>query len=203
MSSITILIHLLLKMKVKKYPYLALKILLLVGLIFNNNLLVYGQDVMEDAKVAVSFSEENDIKTITVIAVDQMGAPIEELELYFYVKRTFSLLPIGDPFNSTNENGMVEVEFPNDLPGDDANGNVTIVVKIKESDLYNDLSLETTKNWGIPINIDHLNEKRSLWASSANAPISLITIVSLMIIAIWYVICYIFFKLYKISKIRP
>jgi hypothetical protein len=112
-------------------------------------------------------------------------------------------LPIGDFFNSTDENGMVVVEFPNDLPGDDAKGNATIVVKIKESDRYNELSLETTKNWGIPINVDPLKEKRSLWASSANAPISLITIVSLMIIAIWYIICYIIFKLYKISKIRP
>jgi hypothetical protein len=189
-------------MKVKRYLYPVLKILLLVGLIFGNNLFVYGQDAMEDAKVAVSFSEENGIKTITAIALDQTGVPIEELELYFYVKRTFSLLPIGDFFNSTDENGMVVVEFPNDLPGDDAKANVTIVVKIKESDLYNDLSLEATKNWGIPISLDPLKEKRSLWASSANAPISLITGVSIMIFGIWYIIFYIFFKLYKISKIR-
>jgi hypothetical protein len=189
-------------MKVKRYLYPALKIFLLVGLIFGNNILVYGQDAMEDAKVAVSFSEENGIKAITAIAVDQTGMPIEELELYFYVKRTFSLLPIGDPFNSTNENGMLEIEFPNDLPGDDAKGNVTIVVKIKESDLYNDLTLETTKNWGIPISLDPLKEKRSLWASSANAPISLITGVSIMIFGIWFIICYIIFKLFKISRIR-
>lgn len=189
-------------MKVKRYLYPALKIFLLVGLIFCNNLLVYGQDTKEDAKVAISFSEENGIKTITAIAVDQEGVPIEELELYFYVKRTFSLLPIGDFFNSTDENGMVAVEFPNDLPGDDARGNVTIVVKIKESDLYNDLSLEATKNWGIPVSLDPEKEKRSLWASSANAPISLITGVSIMIFGIWYIIFYIFFKLYKISKIR-
>jgi hypothetical protein len=173
-----------------------------MGLIFGNIPLAFGQDAKEDAKIAVSFSEENDIKTITAIAVDKTGEPIEELELYFYVKRTFSLLPVGDPFNSTDENGMLEVVFPNDLPGDDAKGNVTIVVKIKESDLYNDLSLESTKNWGIPISLDPLKEKRSLWASSANAPISLITGVSIMIFGIWYIIFYIFFKLYKISKIR-
>lgn len=197
------LIHLLLKMKINRYLNPALKIFLLVGLIFGNIPLVYGQGAKEDAKVAVSFSEENDIKTITAIAVDQTGDPIEELELYFYVKRTFSLLPIGDPFNSTDENGMVEVVFPDDLPGDDAKGNVTIVVKIKESDLYNDLSLEATKNWGIPIRVDPSKEKRSLWASAANAPISLIAGISTMILGIWYVIFYIFFKLYKISKIRP
>jgi len=168
-----------------------------------NNAIFYGQESMEDAIVSLSFSEENDIKTITAYASDPSGLPIEDLELYFYVKRTFSLLPIGDPFNSTDENGLVEVEFPNDLPGD-TEGNIIIVVKIFESDLYNDLALKRTKNWGLPTIIDDPNvEKRSLWAAAANAPISLVVIVSLMIIAVWYIICYIIFKLYRISRIKP
>ncbi|MBG7629881.1 MAG: hypothetical protein IZT56_05560 [Bacteroidetes bacterium] len=157
---------------------------------------------MEDAIVSLSFSEENDIKTIIATVIDQTSLPIEELELYFYVQRTFSLLPLGDGFNETDESGVLEIEFPNDLPGD-AEGNVTIVVKITESDLYNDLALETIKNWGIPVLVDKAEEKRSLWASAANAPVSLITSVSLMIIAIWYIIFHIIFKLYKISKIKP
>ena len=168
-----------------------------------NNAIFYGQESMEDAIVSLSFSEENDIKTITANASDPSGLPIEDLELYFYVKRTFSLLPIGDPFNSTDENGLVEVEFPNDLPGD-TEGNIIIVVKIFESDLYNDLALERTKNWGLPTIIDDPNvEKRSLWAAAANAPIILVVMVSSMIIAVWYIICYIIFKLYKISRIKP
>jgi len=168
-----------------------------------NNAIIYGQESMEDAIVSLSFSEENDVKTIIANASDPSGLPIEDLELYFYVKRTFSLLPIGDPFNSTDENGLVEIEFPNDLPGD-TKGNVIIVVKIFESDLYNDLSVERTKNWGLPTTIDDPNvEKRSLWAAAANAPISLVVIVSSMIIVVWYIICYIIFKLYKISRIKP
>jgi len=160
-----------------------------------NNAIIYGQESMEDAIVSLSFSEENDVKTITVNASDPSGLPIEDLELYFYVKRTFSLLPIGDAFNSTDENGVIEVEFPNDLPGD-TEGNIIVVVKIFESDLYNDLSLESTKNWGLPTITDDPNvEKRSLWAAAANAPISLVVIVSSMIIAVWYIICYIIIKL--------
>lgn len=175
---------------------------LLIAIGFNNSVL-YAQDSMEDAILSVSFSEENNTKIITTEAVDQSGLPIEDLELYFYVKRTFSLLPIGDPFNSTDENGIVEIEFPNDLPGD-TDGNVIIVVKIIESDIYNDQSLEFTQNWGLPAVLeDSKSEKRSLWASAANAPISLIIIVCSMILAVWYIICYIFFKLYKISRIKP
>ena len=79
---------------------------------------MYGQDSLAVAEVSLSFSDENDIKTIIATVADQSGLPIEELDLYFYVTRTFSLLPIGDVFNTTDENGLVEVEFPNDLPGD-------------------------------------------------------------------------------------
>ena len=81
--------------------------------------------------------------------------------------------------------------------------NVEIVVKIFESDRFNDISKEVTKNWGIPSIIDHSAEKRSLWASAANAPITLVLIVSGMILAIWFINCYIVFILYKISKIKP
>jgi hypothetical protein len=189
-------------MKIKFYPSIPfLKIFLVIIMLFSNYSMIYGQD-MEDAIVSLSFSEENDTKTLIATATDQNGLPIEDLELYFYVKRTFSLLPIGDPFNSTDENGMVELEFPNDLPGDHE-GNVVIIVKIMESDMYNDLSIESSKNWGIPTALDQLEEKRSLWAAAANAPITLILIVSVLIIAIWFIICYIIFKLYIISKIKP
>jgi hypothetical protein len=68
--------------------------------------------------------------------------------------------------------------------------------------MYNDLSIETIKNWGIPTVIDVAEEKRSLWASAANAPLTLITVVSGMIFAVWYIILFIIFKLFKISRIK-
>ena len=106
-------------------------------------------------------------------------------------------------FNSTDENGVVEVEFPKDLPADEK-GNVIIVIKILEADMYNDLTLEMTKKWGVPVILDDPKvEKRSLWAAAANAPISLVLIVSAMILVIWYIICYIIFNLYLISRIKP
>ena len=178
------------------------KILMIIGFICISNAEIYGQEEMQDAIVNVSFSEKDGSKIITAIALDQEGLPIEYLDLYFYVKRTFSLLPIGDMFNSTDENGVVEVKFPSDLPADEE-GNVIIVVKIMEADMYNDLTLEMTKNWGVPVVLDDPEvEQRSLWAAAANAPISLVLIVSAMILAIWYIICYIIFNLYLISRIK-
>jgi len=181
-------------------------IIFVVGLVFMSTSQIHAQDnVKEDAIISLDFTENNNVKTIRATVTNEIGDPVEELDLYFFVKRTFSLLPIGDVFNTTDENGVVEVEFPNDLPASDTEGNVVILVKILESDLYNDLTIETTKKWGVPISdkVYHQQNKRSLWAAAANAPMSLIVSISIMILSVWYVILYILYKLYKISKIKP
>ncbi len=178
-----------------------LEVIMAVTFIFGANTISYGQDDLQDAIVTLSFTEDGKTKIIQAKATDQDGIPIEDLELYFYVQRTFSLLPIGDFFNATDENGIVEILFPEDLPGA-AEGHVKIVVKILESDMYNDLTLEAIKNWGIPTQVDQFEEKRSLWAAAANAPITLVLSISGMILAIWFIIGYIIFIMYKIGKIK-
>ena len=190
-------------MKLPKYINTTIsRLSILLIIVYLNSSFMYGQDSMEDASITVTFSEEDGVKTLIAAATDQEGLPIEDLELYFYVKRTFSLLPIGDPFNSTDENGIIEMEFANDLPGD-TEGNLEIVIKLFESDLYNDMTVEVTKDWGIPIIIeDPKSEKRSLWSAAANAPLTLIVLITSMIAAVWYIICYIIFTLFKISRIK-
>lgn len=165
---------------------------------------VWAQDTeMQDALITLDFEEDaEEGKTITAHVTDSDGNPVEELDLYFFVKRTFSLLPIGDVFNTTNEDGQVSVVFPEDLPGNEE-GNVTVVVKIMESDLYNDLSVEVDKNWGVIPEYDPSEEERSLWATSANAPWSLVLSTSLLILASWYIYWHIIYMLFKISKVEP
>ena len=180
-----------------------LKISCLVFIMIFNANTVFGQDdeIKEEAKIALSFNEDDESKIIVATATNISNEPIEDLELYFYVKRSFSNLPIGDFFNSTDETGVVEVEFPADLPGD-SEGNVTILVKLMDSDLYNDQTIETVKKWGVPSpSPDHIDEKRSLWAAAANAPIPLIIIISALIFSIWFIIFYIIYIFFKINKI--
>ncbi|MBT8270364.1 MAG: hypothetical protein KJN59_14190 [Bacteroidia bacterium] len=159
------------------------------------------EEEYQDALVTLSFLEEDDSKIVRATAKDQEGNPIADLELYFYVQRTFSLLPIGDVINFTDENGVVDIVFPHDLPGD-KEGHVKIIVKLMDSDMYNDLTIERLQNWGVPTSIDQFEEKRSLWAAAANAPIALVLATSGMIVAVWYIIGYIIFILFKISKLR-
>ena len=163
---------------------------------------VLAQD--KKAIIDLSFWEEDGKKYVTAKASDftqdSIGAPIEEIDLYLYVQRTFSLLPIGDRFTETDENGKRTIEFPSDLPGDTL-GLVNVIVKIEDADEYADTSFSKTINWGIPLVIDKSENKRTLSAAGANAPISLLILTNSLILIAWGIIFYIVSKIYHRRKL--
>lgn len=177
------------------------KLAIYLALLLVQSSMVFAQD--NKAIIELDFWEENDKKYITAKASefdnDSIGTLIEEIDLYFYIQRTFSLLPIGDRFNTTDENGEVTIEFPSDLPGDTV-GNVNLIVKIEDADEYADTSISKVLNWGIPMVIDHSENKRTLYAAGANAPISLMILTNSLILIVWGIIFYIGLKIYHISK---
>jgi hypothetical protein len=153
--------------------------------------------------IQLSFSVEDSIKYLTAqvneYAKDSIGAPIEDLDLYLYVQRTFSRLPIGDYFNTTDENGRVKIEFPHDLPGDTA-GNVVVIASIEEDENIEAAERSKVAGFGIPANIDPAENKRSLAAASAYAPISLLILVNGFILVVWGIIVYIFLQIFRIRR---
>lgn len=164
---------------------------------------VNGQENAKTAQIELIFSKENSKIYITAkvneLINDSIGKSVEEIDLFFYVQRTFSLLPIGDYFNTTDENGEVRVEFPSDLPGDSA-GNVTVIVKLLEAEEFLDSEIKETINWGVPTYFSPKDNLRTLWTAGANAPISLLLLVNILIAAVWGVIFFIIYKIYLISK---
>jgi hypothetical protein len=153
--------------------------------------------------IQLRFSEEDSVKYITAqvneFANDTIGDPISELDVYFFVQRTFSQLPIGDYFNTTDENGEVRIEFPYDLTGDSA-GNVIIIAKIEEDDRFEGVELSKTASFGIPVDYEQHENKRTLVAAGANAPISLLILVNGIILAVWGILIYIFIQIYRIRR---
>lgn len=153
--------------------------------------------------IQLRFSVEDSVKYVTVQVNesihDTMGDPIPDLDLYLYVQRTFSRLPIGEYFNTTDENGVVRIEFPSDLPGDSA-GNVEIIASVEEDDSYKGVEVSETVGFGVPPGIDNRENKRSLAAAGANAPISLLILVNGIILVVWGIITYIFTEIFRIRR---
>lgn len=155
------------------------------------------------AVLEVDFSEDGTTKLITAslqeVVDDTTYVPVEYANITFGVQRTFSTLPIGEDYNFTDENGLVSVEFPNDMPGDSA-GFVTIIVRLQDDGNYPDMEIREDIQWGIPTHLEYKENARSLAAAGVNAPISLLILVNSLIAAAWGIIFYILYKIYRVSR---
>lgn len=169
--------------------------------------------IINDVKIDVEYFGDTIWRKqiyVHVFETDSAGEsiPQEDVEIEFLVERPLSPLPIMDVFNPsddegntfTDKNGNISLNFPDDLPGD-IDGNLQILIRIVEHDDYGTVEVSDIKQWGVPTVINDLTLKRSLWASSANAPISLLIFINSLILAVWGIIFYIVYKIFHIRKL--
>lgn len=157
---------------------------------------------IEEAKLEMEVYEEDSIRYVKArlqSKSDTGYVPMAEVTLSFAVKRSFSNLPFGGDYTTTDEDGYVIIEFPNDIMGDEK-GNVEIVVSFKEDEAFGILEKRATVNWGVPLVIDNSDLQHKLWSSRANAPVPLVVISLVIIIGIWGALIYLMFDLLKIRK---
>ena len=155
----------------------------------------------EDEKKAViklSFSQHDSVRTCKATVTSE-NAPVKEIEVHFYVQRSYSLLPIGKAIE-TDENGEASADFPTDLPGD-KNGNYVAVAKIEDDDTYGNVETQGEVKWGVlPESEKDKWNNRSLSASREKAPMYLIIASNLIIAVIWGTIIFIIFQIFRIKK---
>lgn len=112
---------------------------------------------VRDTRMELSFSEIDSVKTITITVNEIIGndkeIPLEEVDISFYVHRLFGLMKIGEGWI---ENGESSIEFPNDITGDTV-GNVTVIAKIEDNDIYGNIKKEESITWGVPVNYTREN----------------------------------------------
>ena len=153
-------------------------------------------------KLELSFLKDDTINkakaVVTSIGSANEAKPVKDVEVTFYAKKSYGLLPLGDA-QTTDENGEATVEFPTDLPGDSAGG-VQVIARVEDNDELGNLEDSKVTNWGIPTFVDNEFHRRALWGSAANAPLPLVFTVTTMVVLVWGVIIYIVILLFKIPK---
>lgn len=155
---------------------------------------------IKKSNIVFDLSEEDSTVSVklTHVAGPDSLVPISDSELKIGIRRSFSILPIGEPI-TTDENGSGSVHYSGDVPGD-KEGNLRIVAKVEDHDDIGNIEYEIPVKWGVPVNPVIL-EKRSLWASGANAPIPLVSVSVAIVLGIWSVLFYLVLQLFKIKKI--
>jgi hypothetical protein len=153
------------------------------------------------ARLEITPVKEDSLLTVKVKLVDVgtgTETPVAKTTLGIFVKRSFYPLKLGE--GTTDENGDATIEIPNNLPGN-ANGDITLIAKLDENDIYGNLEASTTKEWGIPVS-DQLQEApRALW--SAHPPVWMMITFAVLMITVWGHYIVIIFELFRLRKEEP
>jgi len=153
------------------------------------------------ARITVNFSKEDSLRFILVTAtqIDHNGAvkPIQKEKVVVYIPRLFNLLKIGE--TDLDIAGKGKVEYPGKLVGDSL-GNIIVIAKIEENDVFGNVQGQSSISWGIPKQY-YLAEKptRELWTPIA--PIWMIVTLIIMLTGVWAHYIYAVIQLIKIKQI--
>ena len=169
-----------------------------------------GKDSIESAEELVSVKrarleitpvKEDSLLTVKVKLID-LGTGTEtavpETDLGVFVKRMFSSLKLGE--GKTDEAGEASIEIPNNLPGD-ALGNITLLAKIDENEVYGNLEAAVTQPWGIPISDELKALPRALWGTLP--PLWMPITFLILMTAVWGHYIVIIFELFRLRKEEP
>jgi hypothetical protein len=144
-------------------------------------------------------------KKIIALLVEQKGSdwvPVKGVDMKIAVKRLGGDLNVNEtPSYTTDSLGEASADFKlGNLPGD-SKGNLVLVARVEDNDLFGNLSTERTVPWGTPSNYVSDYDKRSLFARIGRAPLWLLWMASYITLSVWMVIFYLFFQIRKLKKL--
>lgn len=146
------------------------------------------------ALILTTKPENHKVFAQLVDTADGLKKPIPNAQIKLMVKRMFGNLNIGEA--TSNDMGIAEFTFPNNLPGDTI-GNITIMaIAGTEGKEVQSTTVEPMGTKVIPYN---LLSQRAWWNVNAMAPVWLIATFTLSIIAGLMAIAYVLLLLYKIK----
>ena len=139
---------------------------------------------VKNSKLQLFFTESDESKNISILLteLDPEGKEIPAVDelVTLSVARLYSILLIEE--GTTNEKGLYEFSFEQEIPGDSA-GNLVIVAKVEDSDIFGYVTTSKTIQWGIPVS-NEVRVPRALW--SDQAPLWLIAGVIIVLGGAWF-----------------
>jgi hypothetical protein len=160
----------------------------------------FGQE-KSHINLQIGYTQNSDSSKMLNAKVTSMDrTPVKDIEVHFYVKRLFGLLPIESSLGNipTDEKGETVIDLPKkDFPGDTA-GNIVIIAKIEENDTYYAVETQSLMKIGVPLKIEKDFFPRALW--TPDAPIALILTFLVLIGGVWCAYSFVAFQIYKIKK---
>ncbi|MBI5858225.1 MAG: hypothetical protein HZB42_11340 [Sphingobacteriales bacterium] len=153
------------------------------------------------ARLEITPVKEDSLLIVQVKLIDVgtgTETPVPETVVGIFVHRSFNPLKIGE--GSTDENGEATIEVPNKLPGD-AKGNITLIAKLDENELYGNLEAGVVQQWGVPVSDKSQELPRALW--SPHAPLWMMITFIILICTVWGHYLVIIIQLFRLRREEP
>lgn len=154
------------------------------------------------ARIVIDTMPEQKIGVTLEALSDSNWKPVKGVDLRVAVKRMGGDLNVNEtPTYTTDSLGQVSADFKlAKLPGDTA-GNLVIVVKVDDNDMYGNLSFEKSVPWGVATNYIAPFDTRSLFARRGYSPLWLEWIAYAITAAVWGVLIFLFIQIRKLRRL--
>jgi hypothetical protein len=166
----------------------------------NNHILPAEYEVyITDVNLDMKFDLIDSVKTVSLRAfsfVEGEEVPVADEDVYVFVKRMFSDLPLAEDF--LDENGEFIAEIPDDIPGD-AEGYIEIIARFDDHYLYGTVENRQSIQWGIPTKHEIPVPQRTLWTQIA--PLWMIITLSVLLIGVWSHYTYVIIQLFRLRRL--
>ena len=156
---------------------------------------------VKDARLELNFSQKSEGRTITikafVIMNEEEEFPLSGEDVLILIPTLFGDMQLG---KSSLEDGVCQIEFPSDIPGDSL-GNLQIIAKINDSEDFGNVLKTENIPWGIPKVIHQISETKregELW--TYNAPMWMVVTLVILLLGVWFHFGFVIYKMYKINK---
>ena len=157
------------------------------------------------AKIQIDTASADGLKSITVQVFKFENIewlPANEVEMKVGIQRHGGILSAGEEATyTTDSTGSLKVDINKDsLPGD-LKGNIVLIAKVEDNDLFGNLMVEKTVPWGVVTKSDNsFFNQRTLWTTRFKTPFWLLFMAYSIVIGVWGTVIYLILQLIKIKK---
>lgn len=154
------------------------------------------------AKIKIDTAADKMITAKLMELKDTVWTPVKGVDVKIAVIRLGGDLNVGETATYTTDSlGMATAEFKRDsLPGD-TKGNLTLIAKVEDNEVYGNLSSEKIVPWGKSYSYLSEFDKRTLFARRGKSPVWLEIIAYSIVVAVWSVLFYLVGQIKKIIKL--
>jgi hypothetical protein len=154
------------------------------------------------ARIKLDTGEDKKIMATLIEQKESAWVPVKGVDLKIAVKRLGGDLNVNEtPVFTTDSLGVASADFKLlNLPGD-SKGNLILVARVEDNDIYGNMTTERTVPWGTSSKYVSEYNQRSLFARRGWSPFWLTWMAYSITAAVWIVLLYLFIQIRRLKKL--